>query len=96
MKDTSHFRDEANRARRLASDQTDPVLKVSLRKYADECITRADEIEDGEIASSIAEEEEPPQVFSGGVHTPTPKLKDAHPLTDVRNGNFVISFLARK
>ncbi|HTF70119.1 MAG TPA: hypothetical protein VK638_46315 [Edaphobacter sp.] len=43
----------------MASDQTDPVLKVSLRKYADECITRADEIEDGEIASSIAEEEEP-------------------------------------
>ena len=47
---SSYFRDQANRCRRLARDSTDPMLKISLRKLADEHDTRADELLDEEIA----------------------------------------------
>ena len=45
----SYFRERADRCRRLARDSTDPVLQVSLRRLADECQMRADEIENDEI-----------------------------------------------
>jgi len=50
MAKSQYFRDQAARAQRLAHDSTDPVLQVSLRKLADEYKTRADELEDDEIA----------------------------------------------
>jgi hypothetical protein len=48
----SYFREQADRCRRLARDSTDPVLKVSLRRQADEYQMRADEIENDEISAS--------------------------------------------
>jgi hypothetical protein len=45
----SYFREQADRCRRLARDSTDAVLKVSLRRLADEYQMRADEIENDEI-----------------------------------------------
>jgi hypothetical protein len=39
------LREKAEQARRLARYATDPTLQVSLRKFADECIMRADELE---------------------------------------------------
>ena len=47
---SSYFRDQADRCRRLARDSTDRMLKISLRKIADEYDTRADELVDEEIA----------------------------------------------
>jgi hypothetical protein len=49
--DQSYFREQADRCRRLARDSTDPVLKVSLRRLADEHQMRADEIENDEISA---------------------------------------------
>jgi hypothetical protein len=48
---SEHFREPAARALRLAKDSTDPILQISLRKLADEYKTRADELEDEEIAA---------------------------------------------
>ena len=47
----SYFREQADRCRRLARDSTDTVLKVSLRRLADEYQMRADELEDEEISA---------------------------------------------
>jgi hypothetical protein len=47
---SSYFRDQADCCRRLARDSTDPMLKISLRKIADEYDTRADELLDEEVA----------------------------------------------
>ena len=49
----SHFREQADRCRRLARDSTDPVLQVSLRRLADEYQMRADEIENDEISAKM-------------------------------------------
>jgi len=49
--DQSYFREQADRCRRLARDSTDTVLKVSLRRLADEYQMRADELEDEEISA---------------------------------------------
>ena len=48
----SYFREQADRCRRLACDSSDPVLKVSLRRLADEYQMRADELENDEIISA--------------------------------------------
>jgi hypothetical protein len=48
----SYFREQADRCRRLARDSADPVLKVSLRRQADEYQMRADELENDEIISA--------------------------------------------
>jgi hypothetical protein len=47
----SYFREQADRCRRLARDSADPVLKVSLRRLADEYQMRADEIENDDISA---------------------------------------------
>ena len=47
---SSYSRNQADRCRRLARDSTDPLLKISLRKLADEYDTCADELVDEEIA----------------------------------------------
>jgi hypothetical protein len=47
------FREQAARAVRLARDSTDPMLQISLRKLAVEYKTRADELEDDEIAVQV-------------------------------------------
>jgi hypothetical protein len=44
-------REQADRCRHLARDSTDPVLKVSLRRLADEYQMRADELENDEISA---------------------------------------------
>lgn len=51
----SYFREQADRCRRLARDSTDAVLKVSLRRLADEYQMRPDEIENDEISASAAQ-----------------------------------------
>ena len=53
--DQSYFREQADRCRRLARDSTDSVLKVSLRRLADEYQMRADELEDEEISAKHAD-----------------------------------------
>jgi hypothetical protein len=53
--DQSYFREQADRCRRLARDSTDTVLKVSLRRLADEYQMRADELEDDEISAKPAQ-----------------------------------------
>jgi hypothetical protein len=53
--DQSYFREQADRCRRLARDSTDTVLKVSLRKLADEYQMRADELENDEISAELAD-----------------------------------------
>ena len=45
----SFFREEADRCRRLARDSADPVLRVNLRRLADDYQMKADEIENDEI-----------------------------------------------
>jgi hypothetical protein len=45
----SSLREQADRCRRLAHDSTDPALRVSLRKLADEYQMRADELENEAI-----------------------------------------------
>lgn len=45
----SFFREEADRCRRLARDSADPVLRVSLRRLADDYQMKADELENDEI-----------------------------------------------
>ena len=52
--DQSYFREQADRCRRLARDSTDTVLKVSLRKLADQYQMRADELENDEISAELA------------------------------------------
>jgi hypothetical protein len=47
--DQSALRKQAERARRLAHDSTDPVLRASLRRLADGYQMRADELENDEI-----------------------------------------------
>jgi hypothetical protein len=49
--DESYFWEQAERARRLAHDSTDPVLQASLRRLADEYQMRADELENDEISA---------------------------------------------
>ena len=49
--DQSFLREQADRARRLAHDSTDPVLQASLRRLADEYQMRADELESDEISA---------------------------------------------
>jgi len=51
MEDSSYFREQADRTRRLAQASTDLTLKISLRRLADQYKTRADELEDEEIAT---------------------------------------------
>jgi hypothetical protein len=53
--DQSYFREQADRCRRLARDSTDTVLKVSLRRLADEYQMRADELENDEISAELAD-----------------------------------------
>jgi hypothetical protein len=53
--DQSYFREQADRCRRLARDSTDTVLKVCLRKLADEYQMRADELENDEISAELAD-----------------------------------------
>jgi len=50
MEDSSYFREQADHARRLAQASTDLTLKISLRRLADQYKTRADALEDEEIA----------------------------------------------
>jgi hypothetical protein len=50
MEDSSYFREQADRTRRLAQASTDLTLKISLRRLADQYKTRADELEDEEIS----------------------------------------------
>jgi len=45
----SFFREQADRCRRLARDSADPVLRVSLRRLADDYQMKADELENDEI-----------------------------------------------
>jgi hypothetical protein len=45
----SHFRELADRCRRLAHDSTDRVLRVSLRRLTDEYQMKADELENDAI-----------------------------------------------
>jgi hypothetical protein len=49
--DQPYFREQADRCRRLARDSTDPVLKASLRKLADDYQMKADELENDEISA---------------------------------------------
>lgn len=49
--DQSYFREQADKARRLARDSTDPVLQASLRRLADDYQMRADELENDEICA---------------------------------------------
>jgi hypothetical protein len=51
--DQSYFREQADRCRRLARESSDFALQVRLRRLADEYQTRADEIEDDEIFSTL-------------------------------------------
>ena len=50
--DQSSLREQAERARRLAHDSTDPVLQANLRRLADDYQMRADELENDEIRLS--------------------------------------------
>jgi hypothetical protein len=50
--DQSFLREQAERARRLAHDSTDPVLQANLRRPADDYQMRADELENDEIRLS--------------------------------------------
>ena len=54
--DQTYFREQADRCRRLARDSTDTVLKVSLRRLADEHQMRADELEDEEISAKPSDD----------------------------------------
>jgi hypothetical protein len=45
MADADALRQKAEQARRLATGLSDHRAQVMLRKYADECVTRADELE---------------------------------------------------
>ncbi len=56
--DQSYFREQADRCRRLARDSTDTVLKVSLRRLADEYQMRADELQHEEIWAKHADSED--------------------------------------
>jgi hypothetical protein len=47
--DPTYYREQAERCRRQAHDSIDPVLKISLRKLADQYAMRADEIDNDEI-----------------------------------------------
>jgi hypothetical protein len=47
----SYFRKQADKCRHLARDSTDPVLKVSLRRLADDYQMKADELENDEISA---------------------------------------------
>jgi hypothetical protein len=51
----SFFRQQADRARRLARDSTDPALQASLRRMADDDQMRADEMENDEISARRAD-----------------------------------------
>jgi hypothetical protein len=50
MEDSSYFREQADRSRRLAQASSDLTLKINLRGLADQYKTRADELEDEEIS----------------------------------------------
>jgi len=56
--DQTYFREQADRCRRLARDSTDTVLKVSLRRLADEYQMRADELEDEEISAKPSDSDD--------------------------------------
>jgi hypothetical protein len=62
MEHSIYLREQAERCRRLAGTTTDPIVKISLRRMGDEYVTRADEIEDLEIAISI-ETDQPPRLY---------------------------------
>ena len=47
----SHFREQADRCRRLARESTDSDLQERLRRQADEYQMLADELEDEEISA---------------------------------------------
>jgi hypothetical protein len=47
----SHFREQADRCRRLARESTDRDLQERLRRQADEYQMLADELEDEEISA---------------------------------------------
>jgi hypothetical protein len=47
----SHFREQADRCRRLARESTDGDLRERLRRQADEYQMLADEVEDEEISA---------------------------------------------
>jgi hypothetical protein len=53
METSLHLRDKAEQARRLARGCTDPMLRISLRRLADDYDTRADERQDEEIALGV-------------------------------------------
>ena len=53
--DQSFLRKQAERARRLARDSTDPALQASLRRLADDYQMRADELENDEICATLAD-----------------------------------------
>jgi hypothetical protein len=53
MADSSYFREQAERCRRLARDSTDPALQVNLRRLADEYDTHSNEMIDQEIAHEL-------------------------------------------
>ena len=53
MADSSYFREQAERCRRLARDSTDPALQVNLRRLADEYDTHSNEMIDQEIAQYL-------------------------------------------
>jgi len=54
----SFFREQADRCRRLARDSADPVLRVSLRRLADDYQMKADEIENDEILAKRFDDED--------------------------------------
>jgi hypothetical protein len=53
--DQSHFREQADRCRRLSRGCTDPVLQVSLRRLADDYQMKADELEDDAISAKSSD-----------------------------------------
>jgi hypothetical protein len=58
MAQSLHLREQAERCRRLGRDSTDPVLRDSLFKLADEYVARASAEENGDTAVSRSSDDE--------------------------------------
>lgn len=61
----SDLRVKADQARRLARGMVDPRLQITLRKYADECSSLADELEHEAIIEEDAEGRDSDELHEG-------------------------------
>jgi hypothetical protein len=57
MEDSSFFREQAERCRRLARDSADPILEITLGTLADDCTAYAGELEDQGIAANYPDDD---------------------------------------